>query len=324
MILSRSLGLSENIQSSYLAASDADLRVTWLGFYEKRNGKLEEGLRAKVLAVSPAQIDRLLSTCRAEDGRRRAVPSRSDAAIRAEVPVRAECWSVEEPGWLEADTVAHCGGSMAESFIWTLTVTDVWTGWTELRAIWNRGQHAVRERVMEIDKVLPFAMKGWDTDNGGEFLNWALIEHFRESEPRVEVTRSRPYHKNDQAHVEQKNSTHARGLLGWDRLGHDELVEPCNELLKLWSLWGNLYRPTMRENDPFEMKEEIENRLKALWELCRELDEKDQDESFEEPREGTDPASENGFQDRVAASRRRDPSTRSQRRSPLPNQSAIK
>jgi len=90
-------------------------------------------------------------------------------------------------------------------------------------------------------------MLGWDTDNGGEFINWALIEHFKKRKPPVSVTRSRPYHKNDQAYVEQKNSTHARGLLGWDRLGHEELVAPCNELLELWSLWGNLYRPTMRQ-----------------------------------------------------------------------------
>lgn len=118
----------------------------WLVFYEKREGVLKADVRAKVLSASPAQIDRLLAPVRASDGRRRAVPPRSNAAIRAEVPVRAECWSVEEPGWLEADTVAHCGGSMAESFIWTLTATDVWSGWTELRATWNRGQHGMRER----------------------------------------------------------------------------------------------------------------------------------------------------------------------------------
>ena len=219
----------------------------WLGHYERREGDLGEELRQKVLAVSPAQIDRLLAPYRVEDGRARARGCRSDAAIRAEVPVRAEAWSVEEPGWVEADTVAHCGGSMSESFIWTLTVTDIWSGWTELRATWNRGQYGVIERLEEIERAMPFGLKGWDTDNGGEFLNWALVSHLKGREPAVEVTRSRPYRKNDQAHVEQKNSTHARGLLGYDRLGHDALVAPCNELLALWSLWGNLFRPTMRQ-----------------------------------------------------------------------------
>ena len=219
----------------------------WLPHYERREGELGEELRGKVLAVSPAQIDRLLSPYRVEDGRARARGRRKDAAIRAEVPVRAEAWSVDEPGWLEADTVAHCGGSMAESFIWTLTATDVWSGWTELRATWNRGQYGVIGRLGEMEKAMPFALKGWDTDNGGEFLNWALVSHLKGREPAVEVTRSRPYRKNDQAHVEQKNATHARGLLGYGRLGHDALLAPCNKLLALWSLWGNLFRPTMRQ-----------------------------------------------------------------------------
>jgi hypothetical protein len=219
----------------------------WLPAYEKRYGELDETVRGKVISISPAQIDRLLATEKVSPGVRYRPGLKANAAVKAHIPIRAETWNVSEPGWSEADTVALCGGSMAGDFAWALTVTDIATGWTEARATWNRGQHGVCEAFRAIEAALPFALKGVDTDNGGEFLNWHLVSHFANREVKVEQTRSRPYHKNDQAYVEQKNYTHVRALLGYDRIGHAEVVDSLNGLLAYWSLWNNLYSPTMRQ-----------------------------------------------------------------------------
>jgi hypothetical protein len=219
----------------------------WLPHYERREGRLSPRLRANVLAISPAAIDRLLAPAKVSGGGKARLAPKANAAVKAVIAVRAESWDVAGPGWMEADTVALCGGSMSGDFGWALTGTDVGTGWTEARATWNRGQYGVCERFVEIESALPFALLGVDTDNGGEFLNWHLVAHFADREVAIEQTRSRPYHKNDQAYVEQKNYTHVRALLGYGRLGHRELVEPLNGLLAYWSLWNNLYSPTMRQ-----------------------------------------------------------------------------
>jgi len=178
--------------------------------------------------------------------RRRRTP-KANAALKKLVPIRAESWDAKAPGWLEADTVAHCGGDMGESFVWSLTATDIFSGWTEVRPSWNRGQHSVCEAFGAIEGNLPFGVLGVDTDNGGEFLNHHLHRHFTGRERPVEMTRSRPYHKNDQAHVEQKNSTHVRQLLGHDRLGHDLVMDPLSELLEAWCVWRNHFTTSFKQ-----------------------------------------------------------------------------
>ena len=117
---------------------------------------------------------------------------------------------------------------MGGSFVWSLTATDIFSGWTEVRPCWNRGQYSVCSAFGEIERQLPFTVLGVDTDNGGEFLNDHLHSYFTACERPVKMTHSRPYHKNDQAHVERKNSTHMRQLLG-----HDLLVEMLSRLLKV-------------------------------------------------------------------------------------------
>jgi hypothetical protein len=214
--------------------------------YQKRHGLLGKELLKKLLRISPAQIGRVLAPVRATQAGRRARPPKSNAALKAVTPFRAEAWHVQEPGWLESDTVARCGGWLAGSILWSLDNVDVFSVWTEVGSVWNRGQHAVCERFGQLEARFPFPLKGVDTDNGGEFLNWHFRGYFEGREPAVELPRSRPYHKNDQAHVEQKNYTHVRQLLGYERLEHEELVEPVNELLQVWSLWRNLYCATMK------------------------------------------------------------------------------
>ena len=151
------------------------------------------------------------------------------------------------PGWFEADTVAHCGNSLAGDFIWSLTFTDIWSGWTEMRAVWNRGAEGVVAGITEMEQELAFPVLGFDSDNGSEFLNHHLWRYFARRRRPVKFTRSRPYHKNDNAHVEQKQWTHVRQLLGYDRLEDRRLVEPINALYTgPWSQFHNFFCPSVK------------------------------------------------------------------------------
>ncbi len=217
----------------------------YVSSYERQKGAFRAKTKRELLTISSSTMDRLLRTARVKHPRRRRSPA-GVAAVKRQVPIRAGAWHVEGPGWMEADTVAHCGGNMAGSFVWSLTLTDILTQWTEIRVMWNRGAAATFERLEEIEKVLPFRIRGFDSDNGPEFMNWGLYDYFRSKSPPIEFTRSRSYQKNDNAHVEQKNGTHVRGALGHDRIDDPECVGDLNAAMMQWSLWKNLYSPTMR------------------------------------------------------------------------------
>ena len=219
----------------------------WLPHYEKRHGALPAPLRAKVLAASAATIDRLLAPCRAALGSRGRCGTRPGTLLRSQIAVRTEHWDVSGPGYLEADTVAHCGESLSGEFCWSLTMTDVHTQWTETRAVENRGQAAVAGRIAEIEAALPFVILGFDSDNGGEFINWHLAGYFRDRPRPVEFTRSRAYHKNDNARVEQKNWTHVRQLVGYGRFEGARAAQLLNTLYaRYWSPFRNFFCPVMK------------------------------------------------------------------------------
>jgi len=219
----------------------------WLPFYEIEHGELGGAFRERLLELSAATIDRLLEPVRVSLGSRGRCGTRPGTLLRKDIPVRTEHWDVAGPGWVEADTVAHCGESMAGDFCWGVTVTDVHTQWTETRAVWNKGQHEVRGRIEQIEKALAFPLLGFDSDNGGEFLNWHLRDYFLEREKPVAFTRSRPYRKNDNARVEQKNWTHVRQLVGYGRLGDPAQAEMLNDLYaKEWGWFRNFYCPVMK------------------------------------------------------------------------------
>jgi hypothetical protein len=219
----------------------------WLPHYEKREGALSEALRSKVLAASAATIDRLLAPSRVALGSRGRCGTRPGTLLRSQIPIRTEHWDVSGPGFIEADTVAHCGQSMAGEFCWSITATDVHTQWTEMRAVPNRGQAAVAARIAQIEASLPFPILGFDTDNGGEFLNWHLVHYFGKRKATVGFTRSRPYHKNDNAHVEQKNWTHVRQLVGYGRLEGEAVAQLLDDLYRQeWSRFRNFFCPVMK------------------------------------------------------------------------------
>lgn len=219
----------------------------WLPFYEVEYEELERSLRERLLQVSASTIDRLLGPVRVSMGGRGRCGTRPGTLLRKDIPVRTEHWDVGGPGWVEADTVAHCGESMSGDFCWSVTVTDVHTQWTETRAVWNKGQHEVRQRIREIEQGLAFPILGFDSDNGGEFLNWHLRDYFLERKVPVAFTRSRPYRKNDNARVEQKNWTHVRQLVGYGRLDDPSQAEMLNDLYaKEWGWFRNFFCPTMK------------------------------------------------------------------------------
>ena len=244
----------------------------WLPYYERHIGSLTNETRTKVQQISSSQIDRVLAKRKAGVSRRKPRTPKANAAIKALVPVRAESWDAREPGWIEADTVAHCGGNMGESFVWSLTATDIFSGWTEVRPTWNRGKHRVCEAFTEIERQFPFELLGVDTDNGGEFLNYHLHDYLTNREKPVEMTRSRPYRKNDQAHVEQKNDSHVRQLLGYDRLGHEPLVEVIRDLLEAWCVWRNCFTTTFKQIETRrEGSRQIRRHEKAPKTPCQRL-----------------------------------------------------
>ena len=126
-------------------------------------------------------------------------------------------------------------------------MTDICTGWTEYRVTWNKGSNGVLLRIKEIEKALPFQLQGFDCDNGSEFLNWHLLRYFQGQKQPVQFTRSRPYHSNDNAHVEQKNWSGVRQLLGYDRFDNPKLINLINDLYaKEFSLMNNYFSPTMK------------------------------------------------------------------------------
>lgn len=212
----------------------------WVPWYEVEYGRLTQSVRDNLLQVSPRTLDRLMKPVRRQHGIRGKCGTRPGTLLRHQIPIKTEHSDVTKPGVMEADTVAHCWDSLAGNFMWSLTLTDIYSGWTENRAVWNKGYDGVRKAIENIEETLPFGITGFHSDNGGEFLNHHLVRFLQDRNLPVAMTRGRPYHKDDTAHVEQKNYTHVRALLGYQRIEDPKLLEPINELYRLWSLFNNL------------------------------------------------------------------------------------
>jgi len=218
----------------------------WMPHYGRHFGSLLPTQRRLLASVSAATLDRLLSEVRtdAQRGRSGTKPGR---LLRQHVPIQGEVWDEKRPGFLEADSVAHCGSSLRGDFIWSLIYTDLASGWTSGRAVWNKGAHGVLAQTRDVEGCLPFELMGFDFDNGNEWLNWTLIRHLQERKRPIQVTRSRPYHKNDNAHVEQKNWMWPRQLLGYGRMEDPALVPLINALYKeAWEPLQNFFLPSMK------------------------------------------------------------------------------
>ena len=219
----------------------------WLGFYQRRCAPLPEAFKKKLLQISPAQIDRLLRSARVQHPKQGLSATRPGTRLRHAVPTRHGPPDTTRVGSVEADTVAHCDDTTEGDYVNSLTFTELYSGWTENRAVWNKSADAVLVQLKDLEQVVPYPMKDFHTDNGGEFLNWALHRHLTGRPVKLPWTRSRAYRKNDNAHCEQKNWTHVRQLFGHDRFEHPELVAWMNDLYaNEWSQFTNHFKPTFK------------------------------------------------------------------------------
>jgi hypothetical protein len=219
----------------------------WLEHHERRAAPLPEAFKKKLLQISPAQIDRLLRPARVQHPKKGLSATRPGTLLRHAVPTRGGPPDTTRPGSVEADTVAHCDDSTEGDYVHSLTFTELYSGWTENRAVWNKSADGVLGELKILEQVVPYAMQDFHTDNGGEFLNWALHRHLSGRATPTPWTRSRAYRKNDNAHCEQKNWTHVRQLFGHARFGHPELVPLMNALYaQEWSQFTNHFKPTFK------------------------------------------------------------------------------
>ncbi len=229
----------------------------------ERHGHLEieAELSQKLLQLSPATIDRLLSSARAAlGGQHRRRRSRVVTGVRRRTTVRTfNGWKGVEPGWFEMDLVAHCGGRMEGPFLWTLVLTDVASGWSECVPLPRRDGLMVRSALQELQSLMPLPLRGLDVDNDTAFMNEELERWCAEARKPVELTRSRAYKSNDQAWVEQKNGMLVRRVVGHRRLEGPQQLERLCQLYGALRLFTNIYQPSAKRI-PFEESDRREGR----------------------------------------------------------------
>src|SRR3990172_7892722 len=217
----------------------------WLPSFDKFI--LSEDNKKKLIAMSASTIDRLLAKHRPRFTKRGLATTKPGSLLRKQIPVKTNQWDESVPGFIEADTVAHCGSTTEGSYVFSINCVDIATGWTAQRATWGKGQQGTLEAIENIEKTLPFPIKGFDCDNGSEFLNWHLVRYLTERQKPVAFTRARAYHKNDNAHIENKNWTHIRQMLGYHRFDNPKLTELLNELYTSeWNDYFNFFIPSVK------------------------------------------------------------------------------
>ena len=213
----------------------------------RRHGELvlAPEVEAQLCAMSSATMDRLVRPFRRHQVRRGLSTTKPGTLLKELIPVRTFAdWNEQHPGFLEVDLVAHCGESTAGFYLCTLNATDVHTGWTECVAVWGKGKERVGGAVDRVKRRLPFPLLGLDSDNGGEFINYVLYDYCQRHQ--VTFTRCRSYKKNDQAHVEQKNWTVVRRLVGYDRYNSKAALAALNELYEALRLYANFFQPVLK------------------------------------------------------------------------------
>lgn len=218
----------------------------WMPFYEAECEGLDSEVRTKLLSLSAATCDRLLAPSRARFKQKGLCTTRPGRLLRNVIPIRPDKATMDRPGFIEADTVAHCGNSLEGQFAYSVTYTDIRSGWTDNRAVWGRGAAGVVEQTRAMEASLPFPIIAFWSDNGTEFLNEHLWRYFAHRTHPIRFARSRPYKKDDNAHVEQKNWTHVRQLFGYDRIHRAELIPLMNDIYTLWRLYQNHFSPARR------------------------------------------------------------------------------
>jgi len=213
----------------------------------KRCGELSVtgDTEAQLCQMSPSTIDRLLRRWRGSGRRRGLSTTKPGTLLKNSIPIRTfSDWNENKPGFVEADLVAHCGESTEGFYITTLSTVDVVTGWCEPVAVWGKGQERVGGAVYYVRKQLPMPMLGLDSDNGSEFINQSLYNYCRRD--GIIFTRSRSYKKNDSCHVEQKNWTVIRRVIGYDRFSSKAAFKALEGIYTLLRLYINFFQPVSK------------------------------------------------------------------------------
>jgi hypothetical protein len=230
----------------------------WLPWLKRRMA-VPPALEAQLRRISARQMDRRLRARKHRIKRRLYGTTRPGSLLKHQIPIKTEHWDVHQAGYLEIDLVSHSGASAAGEFLHTLDAVDIQTTWVERQAMMGKGQHGILQALTTIESQLPFSLRGVDSDNGSEFINAHLLTwcQQRPAGRQVQLTRSRPYKKDDNAHVEQKNWTHVRKLVGWERYDTPAALTALNALYADLRLFQNLFQPSMK----LVKKERVGSRL---------------------------------------------------------------
>jgi transposase InsO family protein len=235
------------------------LLPSWMPWIRKRY-RLNPEIERQLLAMSARQMDRRLQGRKREQKRKIYGRTKPGTLLKHHIPVKTHSWDVQAPGFAEIDLVSHSGNAAEGEFAHTLNLTDIHSGWTESRALLGKSDIAVQEALNEIQAGLPFRLLGVDSDNGSEFINWHLKRWC--DAKQIQLTRGRPYKKDDNAHIEQKNWTHVRKLLGWERYDSRVAVEAINEVYRQeLRLWMNLYLPSVK----LEKKVRVGSKVRRIY-----------------------------------------------------------
>jgi hypothetical protein len=220
------------------------LLPNWMPWIRKRY-RLSAEMEKQLLAMSARQMDRRLQPRKRQQKRKTYGRTKPGSLLKHHIPVKTDSWDAKGPGFAEIDLVSHSGNSADGEFAHSLNLTDIGTGWTESVGLLGKSEVVVQEALQEVRDGLPFRLLGVDSDNGSEFINWHL-KRWCDRE-QIQLTRGRPYKKDDNAHIEQKNWTHVRKLLGWDRYDSRTAVEAINAVYRQeLRLWMNLYQPSVK------------------------------------------------------------------------------
>lgn len=233
--------------SGYLCAQRLTAALpTWLPWL-RRHTRITPTLEAQLMQISPRQIDRRLRARKHRIKRRLYGTTRPGSLLKHQIPIKTDHWDVTTPGYLEIDLVSHSGASASGEFLHTLDCVDIHTAWVERQPVLGKGQHGILQALTLIEGRLPFALRGLDSDNGSEFINAHLMAFCqRPGGHAIQFTRSRPYKKDDNAHIEQKNWTHVRKLVGWARYDTPEARTALTLLYADLRLFQNLFQPSMK------------------------------------------------------------------------------
>jgi len=242
------------ISSKRLAAALPEVVPRLVALRELR---IKKAVQRLLLQISPATIDRLLRPEREKHTVKGRAMTKPGTLLKHQVPIRTfSDWDDERPGFLEMDLVGHEGGRAEGDYCFTLDLTDVATGWTELVAVQNKAQKWVFEGLQDLRKRLPFTVLGLDSDNGSEFINHHLVAYCKEQQ--ITFTRSRPHRKNDNCYVEQKNWSVVRRFVGYGRYDTPEACSRLNDLYQILRDYNNFFLPSMK------LKEKIRDGAKVL------------------------------------------------------------